>query len=151
MRKLLVRCAEVEKTAFQIYTALASYDYPSELVTIWQEMARDEESHQRQIEFAIRLMAEKALTEIEVSEVKVEAMYSEALSFYSLVREKKIPELSAVTLAMDTEKRFASAHILLAAKFKEPRLKEMFQFLGRADQAHLGALAEYKAVLDSRT
>lgn len=150
MRKLLTRCAEIEKLAFQSYTALSHHDYPPALVEIWKDMARDEEAHQRQIEFSMRLLGEKTISGVQISEIQVEAMYSDALSFYSLVKEKKVAEESVITLAIDMENRLSQAHILLSAKFSDPKLAEMFTFLARSDQTHMEGLVLYKAELLAR-
>lgn len=140
----LNRCAEVEETLAQIYTALAATQAAEqELKHIWMAMADDEGEHAREILLALRMLKEEILVGEQIPEADVRQLLTRARDLLAKVRQPGLSIQDALRLSLHLEEDFRRVHVLCAVSFADAGMRKVFERLGQADQDHVARLTDY--------
>lgn len=144
MEPILNLCTEIEKTAGQIYQALAVRPtFRRELRETLEEMARDEEDHVRIIQFAKRLDPDQAIQSMHLGREQAKQLLAEAQELLASVRTTRWPEDYAVRTMLAMEDRLRQVHVSCSTQFADASMQAMFAKLGKADEQHVSALRAY--------
>lgn len=143
MKAVLLDCEKIERLAAEIYQRLSRQPGFREPVrTTFTRLAEDERAHAIQLALAVQ-WADPALGMAKrISGQKV----AEGLEkIQGLMRELEwhaASEEAALKMAIDLEKSFIRIHLDNAVYFSEPRIAQLFEALGRQDDAHLATLQD---------
>ncbi|MDO3377787.1 ferritin family protein [Geoalkalibacter halelectricus] len=145
-------CAEIESTLSLIYRRMANAIRGNErLKELLLQMAKDEADHVNQIRFARLLPADASFTGTKVSKTKLDLMLLKAQSLLQDIEAAPPAEEDALLRAIELEEGFMQVHVGSALEFSDPRLKERFELLARADEEHVATLREYFAEVYQRS
>lgn len=141
-------CAGIEKLCADLYHhySIIYQDIP-EASSLWKKTALEEENHQKQFELAIRLWDE---TEFDVLNDSLKQAYTiqyKLMTFMNNIKSSKPDLLTAVSKAIEMEKKLAALHVSTALKFKEASMQDMFKALSEADNGHMADLLQYQSIL----
>lgn len=146
MNKLLRCCEAVESAVAQLYQLLARNEQQAELRALWRQMAKDEQEHAAQLQFAQRLSGERVFREKDGALFgAMNELLRQTEKDLDMVRQERISGGRAIELAVELEMRFCQAHATSALDFDHEGLKKMFQALARADHLHVQGLIDYMA------
>ncbi|OGU13061.1 MAG: hypothetical protein A2076_07215 [Geobacteraceae bacterium GWC2_53_11] len=141
-------CAGIEKLCADLYHHYSTiYQDIPEAASLWKKTALEEENHQKQFELALRLWDE---TEFDVLNDSLKQAYTiqyKLMTFMNNIKSSKPDLLTAVSKAIEMEKKLAALHVNTALKFKEASMQDMFKALSEADNGHMADLQRYQSIL----
>lgn len=141
-------CAGIEKLCADLYHHYSTiYQDIPEAASLWKKTALEEENHQKQFELAIRLWEETEFEVLSDSLTQAYAIQYKLMTFMNNIKNGKPDLLTAVTKAIEMEKKLAALHVSTALKFKEPSMQNMFRALSDADHGHMADLQQFQAIL----
>lgn len=141
-------CAGIEKLCAELYHHYSTiYQDIPEASSLWKKTALEEENHQKQFELAIRLWEETEFDVLNESLNQAYAIQYKLMTFMNNIKNSKPDLLTAVTKAIEMEKKLAVLHVSTALKFKEPSMQDMFRALSDADHGHMADLQQYQSIL----
>lgn len=143
MRSFLSDCKRVEEVASKIYQQLADDEtYASEVRKVFQKLSDDERAHVRHID----LMLQANENEIDATQMIPEEKLYDAIKnaefLLRKVEQEELNEETSLRLAVHLEKEFAKVHINNALFFRNPKLADLFDKLGKEDEEHLNTLKD---------
>ncbi|MDT8444459.1 MAG: ferritin family protein [Desulfuromonadales bacterium] len=144
MIEFVRRCVGIEEMAAQVYREFARQSQQNpELVSIWQEMARDEEMHADQLRFALRMPAKEAFEGVIADVPDPGALCATVEGLLARAKAMELTTLDMLKDAVTLEKEFRKVHATYVLLFKEKKMFEVFQRLAREDDQHIAALQGY--------
>jgi rubrerythrin len=143
MRSFLSDCRRVEEIASEIYQQLADDEtYASEVRKVFQKLSDDERAHVRHID--LMLLANE--NEIDATQMIPEEKLYDAMKnaefLLRKVEQEELNEETSLRLAVHLEKEFAKVHINNALFFRNLKLSDLFDKLGKEDEVHLDTLKD---------
>ncbi len=143
MRSLLIDCKKIEMLAGKIYKLLGDDEaYANEVRKVFQKLSDDERAHARHIDLVLQGNEEEVDASQMIAGEKISQAVTLAESFFQKVEREKLGEENALRLAVDMEQQFIKVHVQNALHFHNLKLAELFNQLGREDEAHLNTLRE---------
>lgn len=144
LKKSLQLCAEIEAILGQIYRKFEqSPESTPQLKTLWTQMALDEEDHERQVRFALRLpTGEISLDTEAIEDGKIIGLHREIREALDHIEREPLKVEKMLSIAEQLEGRFLAAHVATAASCQNPKLKQLFAALGKHDREHVAQLTE---------
>ena len=141
-------CAGIERLCADLYHHYSEIylDIP-EAASLWKKTALEEENHQKQFELALRLWEDTDFDVLSESLNQAYAIQYKLMTFMNNIKSSKPDILTAVTKAIEMEKKLALLHVSTALKFKEQSMQDMFKALSDADNGHVADLQRYQAIL----
>ena len=144
MRKFLTTCAAIEKTIADIYRRFVdTVPCNGELKAIWLRMAKEEDQHAMEINFAARLPPEGLFKVKEMTQARVEELYDFTKKVLDQARTSTLPAKTAVDYTLKLEEEFLAVHIASAVEFEEKSMSKMFQSIAQSEEEHCRAIREY--------
>lgn len=145
------RCARLERRIGNIYAELARNTLHSpKLQSVWQQLAADEYDHAQAIEMASRLPHKDTFEEDVLSPAFLQQLEQRLDHVEQAFKQKNLAERQALELALELEGDFRQIHVTLAKSFKNAKLLEVFQRLGRDENDHVATLKDYLAAIDGQ-
>ncbi len=146
MRQFFNTCIAIEKTIGTIYRHLAeSVSCDSELRSIWQKMAKEEDQHALDLGFAARLPGDGNFQPKADIMAKLVRMHDFAKQALERAQSGLLSPRSAVELSLQLENEFLAIHIASAVEFKNESIGRMFAAIVRGDEEHCRAIRDYHA------
>jgi rubrerythrin len=129
--------------AGKIYKLLGDDEaYANEVRKVFQKLSDDERAHARHIDLVLQGNEEEVDASQMIAGEKISQAVTLAESFFQKVEREKLGEENALRLAVDMEQQFIKVHVQNAMHFHNLKLAELFNQLGREDEAHLNTLRE---------
>jgi rubrerythrin len=143
MRSFLIDCKRVEEVASKIYQKLADDEsYANEVRVVFQKLSDDERAHVRHIDLVLQANENQIVaTQLIPEETLGDALKNAELLLCKVEREE-LNEETSLRLAVHLEKEFAKVHINNALSFRNPKLVNLFDKLGKEDEEHLNTLKD---------
>lgn len=142
MLKVLMECILVENHVERIYRTLAARETSNPRYRkTWEKLADEEADHARALEMAKRLLREKVIVDMKISESQIDDLLARTRQFLQVVQEK--PDLSHAKIVRSMialENALMKVHANLSIQFKTPDLQKMFSSLGSGDENHIALL-----------
>lgn len=143
MRSFLSDCKKVEELASKIYQLLADdMAYADEIRKVFQQLSDDEKAHARHIDLALQANEKEIDANILIPEAKISDALANAMFLLRKVEREALSEEKSLRLAVHMEQAFVKVHINNALYFRNQKLAELFDQLGREDEEHLNTLKE---------
>ena len=143
MRSFLTDCKSVEEIASKIYRQLADNEtYASEVRKVFQKLSDDERAHARHIDLVLQANDKEIVGTQMIPEEKLNDALANAEFLLRKVEQEELSEEKSLRLAVHLEQEFAKVHINNALNFRNQKLVELFDKLGREDEEHLITLKE---------
>ncbi|MCW8860428.1 MAG: hypothetical protein OQK97_12105 [Deltaproteobacteria bacterium] len=144
MRNFLTTSAAIEKTIAAIYRRFVeTIPCDGELKAIWMRMAKDEDQHAMEINFAARLPHEGISKVKEMPQARLEQLFDFTKRILDQARTSTIPVKTAVDLTLKLEEEFLAVHIASSVAFETETMRKMFQSIGQSEEEHCRAIREY--------
>jgi rubrerythrin len=141
MRKFLNNCQRIEEFAGKIYQFLASdRTYSGEVRQLFQKLSNDEQAHARHINLVLQADEKEVDASEMISWEKINDLATYAELLFQQVERGNLNEEKALRLAVEMEQQFVKIHIHNALHFRNQKLSELFNKLGRDDEEHLNTL-----------
>lgn len=143
MQSFLGDCKRVEELAGKIYQKLAGdKSYANEVRKVFKKLSDDEMAHARHIDLVLQAN-EKELSVIPlIPDEKLDAVLTNAEFLLRKVEREELDEETSLRLAVHLEQEFARVHINKSLFFRNQKLAELFDKLGREDEEHLNTLKD---------
>lgn len=136
------RCIHIERSIGRLYALWSqSPAYPEHRRLMWKKLSEDEEGHALELELASRLSLKDESFSVNIA---FEALEDLCCLIDELLQEAGMSSFSdddAVKIAVDLEAQTTQVHAKNALHFTSPKLKKMFESLGRYNHKHLSSLA----------
>jgi len=143
MKAVLLDCAKIESLTAHIYQQMAGQSgFCDKVRETFARLAEDEREHAAQLEMVLQFPEEKLDMVKRISWEKVAEGLDKILAIGRDLESFASSEEDALKMAIDLENRFINIHLNNAVHFSEPRVAELFEHLGRGDEAHLCTLKE---------
>jgi rubrerythrin len=143
MRSFLIDCKRVEEIAGEIYQQLADNEtYANEVRVVFQKLSDDEKAHARHIDLVIQANENELVVIPLIPEEKLDDALKNAELLLLKVEREELDEETSLRLAVHLEKEFAKVHINNALSFRNPKLVNLFDKLGKEDEEHLNTLKD---------
>jgi rubrerythrin len=143
MRSFLIDCKRVEEVASKIYQQLADDEsYASEIRKVFQKLSDDERAHVRHIDLVLQANEKEIVATQLIPEEALNAALTNAELLLRMVEREELSEEKSLRLAVHLEQEFAKVHINNALFFRNPKLVELFDKLGKEDEEHLDTLKD---------
>jgi rubrerythrin len=143
MHVFLRNCHKIEDLAKKIYQQLAGCtSYAPEMRAVFQKLSDDERSHALHLDLLLQATSKEMAASPMLSEGKLDEAVALAEQLFAVATAGGLDEERALTMAVRMEQQFVKVHAHNALFFDNQRLAELFEELGRADQAHLDALRD---------
>jgi rubrerythrin len=141
MRSFLSDCKRVEEIAGEIYQQLADVEtYVNEVRVVFQKLSDDEKAHARHNDLVLQANEKEIVATQMLPEEKLGEALTNAELLLRKVGREELDEETSLRLAVHLEQKFAKVHINNALFFRNPKLVELFDKLGKEDEEHLGTL-----------
>lgn len=141
MRGVLTDCRRIEEVAGKIYQNFADDTvFAVEVRKVFKQLSDDERAHARHIDLVLQGNEKDVAAAPLIAGEKVSHAAAVAEAMLQKVEREKLDEESALRLAVDMEQRFVKVHVQNALHFHNRKLAELFNQLGREDEAHLNTL-----------
>ncbi len=145
MKKYLLLCVEIEETIARIYRQMAkSAKLPSELRTLLQTLANEEDDHAMQLRFALRFPAGTAVIDKPYDRAPAQNLLSRAKELLEKTCRQEFDPRQAIEMGIELEEDFCQAHIGNSMEFRDENLKKMFAALAQDDKIHSQKLLDAK-------
>lgn len=145
MRKFINQCAEVEKLIAKTYKVFAESEYTDgELAGVWKQLAKDEEDHAMQLDFANRMPIDVAFRGVSKSTPDPVELYQVVNEVYQKACNGYQDCMEMLNDALTLENGLQGIHASHALLFNEPSLLQMFQSLADSEEEHLAKLHNYR-------
>jgi rubrerythrin len=143
MRSFLIDCKRVEEVASKIYQQLSDDEsYAFEVRKVFQKLSDDERAHVRHIDLVLQANENEIVATQMIPEKKLEEALTNAELLLRKVEREELDEETSLRLAVHLEKEFATVHINNALFFRNPKLADLFDKLGKEDEEHLNTLKD---------
>jgi rubrerythrin len=143
MRSFLSDCKRVEEIAGEIYQQLADDEtYANEVRVVFQKLSDDEKAHARNIDLVLQANEKEIVATQMIPEEKLGEALTNAELLLRKVEREELDEETSLRLAVHLEQEFAKVHINNALFFRNPKLVELFDKLGKEDEEHLETLKD---------
>jgi rubrerythrin len=143
MQSFLIDCKRVEEIASKIYQLLADNEsYASEVRKVFQKMSDDERAHVRHIDLVLQANEKEFVATQMIPEQTLGDALKNAELLLCKVEREDLNEETSLRLAVHLEKEFAKVHINNALFFRNPKLADLFDKLGKEDEEHLNTLKD---------
>jgi rubrerythrin len=143
MQSFLIDCKRVEEIACKIYQLLADNEsYASEVRKVFQKMSDDERAHVRHIDLVLQANEKEFVATQMIPEQTLGDALKNAELLLCKVEREDLNEETSLRLAVHLEKEFAKVHINNALFFRNPKLADLFDKLGKEDEEHLNTLKD---------
>jgi rubrerythrin len=144
MRSYLNNCQKIEQVLGEVYRKLAGVrTYSERLRGIFEQMARDEDDHARQLELAKGVPEEVFFEGYRFDPEQLDELLRRAHMFLNMTDHPPRSERLMVKTARDMEMEFINVHLQNAVKFRDAAIAELFRDLARDDEEHLKTLDSY--------
>jgi rubrerythrin len=144
MRSYLNNCQKIEQVLGEVYRKLAGVrTYSERLRGIFEQMARDEDDHARQLELAKGVPEEVFFEGYRFDPEQLDELLRRAHMFLNMTDHPPRSERLMVKTARDMEMEFINIHLQNAVKFRDAAVAELFRDLARDDEEHLKTLDSY--------
>ena len=141
MRSFLIDCRRVEEIASKIYQQLASdKSYDDEVRKTFQKLSDDEKTHVRHIDLVLQANENEIVATQMIPEEKLNDPLRNAEFLSRKVEQEELDEETSLRLAVHLEQEFAKVHINNALFFRNQKLTELFEQLGKEDEEHMATL-----------
>ena len=148
MKRHLNICSKIEETAGKIYRQLATSAKLSLAVKqTLEEMANDEDDHASQLQLALRLPENMAVTSSAAMLQQATQLLEQAEHILRTATETKVTDQQAIKIGIKLEENFCQAHIANSFEFTDDRFRSMFAAMARADAEHCQRLKDLQAGL----
>jgi rubrerythrin len=140
---MLLDCGKIERLAGDIYRKMACQPGFCDTVrSTFARMAEDEQEHAAQLEMALQFPEQTLGMVKRISWEKVAEGLERLKQINRELNQYLASEENALKMAIELENGFVRMHLDNAIHFKDPRIAELFQRLGRGDETHLETLKE---------
>jgi rubrerythrin len=144
VRKFIKKAIEIEKLMARTYQEFLQSEHNDEiLAVIWSDLAKDEEEHAMQLEFATRLPLHDAFSGIADACPDPDQLYAFVSEIYHKARHGNPGKLEMLTAAVELENRLQGIHATHALIFKETSLLKTFERLANSEEKHVAGLENY--------
>ena len=137
MKRHMNICIKVEETVGKIYRQMAtSANLSLAVKQTLQEMANDEDDHASQLQLAVRLPENMAVTSSAAMLQQAEQLLAQAEHILRKVSQTEVTDQQAIKFGIKLEENFCQAHIACSFEFTDDRFRSMFAAMARADKEH---------------
>lgn len=144
MRKFIGQCVEVEKLIAKTYRIFAESEHnDEELAGVWEKLAKDEEEHAMQLDFATRMPIDAAFSGVSESTPDPVEMYAIVNGILQKARNGYQDSMEMLDDALTLENGLHGIHATQALLFKDPSLLKLFQSLADSEEIHVAKLHNY--------
>jgi rubrerythrin len=141
MRAFLSDCHKIEDLARKTYQRLADHAaYAPEVRTVFHQLSGDERSHALNLDLLLQATEKDIAAYPMVSWEKLNEAVVLAEELFAAADDGGLDEERALQMAVQMEQQFIKVHAHNVLVFGNQRLAELFEELGKADQAHLETL-----------
>jgi len=143
MRSFLQQCKRIEEIASKVYKQFADEkSYAKEVRQVFQKLSDDERMHARQIDLVLQANENDIDVTPMIAGEKLDEAVKLAESFAREVEDKILNEEKALQITVQIEQQFVKFHVQNAMFFRNLKLAELFNELGREDEVHLNTLRD---------
>ena len=144
MRKFISQCVEIEKLIAKTYRTFAESEHTdAELAGVWKQLAKDEDDHAMQLDFAIRLPIDAAFDGVSKSTPDPVEMYQVVNDVYRKACNGYRDSREMLHDALALENGLHGIHATQALLFKDPSMLKLFQSLADSEEKHVAKLHDY--------
>lgn len=143
---LLENCREIEFLCRDLYRYFARiFADNSEMATLWNKTADEEESHAQQFTLALRL-AKNLACEVQTDPAKIESVHAQLQRYFDKVKTTPPVPVDALQDVIKIEHYLAEFHLDCVAKFDDQSFNGLFRSMMSSDNDHIASLqrAYYK-------
>ncbi|HEX9873435.1 MAG TPA: hypothetical protein VGA43_03660 [Deferrimonas sp.] len=144
MRSYLNDCQKIEKVMGEVYRKLAGVrTYSEKLRGVFEQMARDEDDHARQLGLAKSVPEEVFFEGRRFDQKKLDELLRRAHQMLRMAEDPPRSESLMLETVKDMEMEFIKVHLQNAVKFRDASMSELFRDMAREDEKHFETLDSY--------
>lgn len=141
--QFFAKCIRIERKLAELYAHFSKIErYPAVRRALWRKLSEDEVGHALDLELASRLSMQGESLVATIPVVDLDKLYNSLQQMIHKVVQHPLSDRDAVALAVELELKTARIHSRSAVAFEDPRLRQLFQALGKYDLNHLGGLID---------